>query len=212
VSVLSTSDAALIALAKSLLEGQGIDYVVRGEGLQDLLGIGRIPYFNVVVGPAEFLVRKDDADRTRDLLQDLTMADPHPASSHDALTSSNSPAGFDQRGLETPRLPRRSPSGAAEATEAQPSTYTHGNTIDIFDAATNERLGSITETDLQVLADVLEEESAHDRDYYIDGPTIDLIANTKGTDGLMQMLRKALDSAEGIEIRWERRAASPPSG
>ena len=77
--------------------------------------------------------------------------------------------------------------------------------IDLYNAATNQQLGSITEADLQVLADALEEESLQDQDYYIDAATIDLIADGKATDHLVHLLRGALGSAESIDIRWERR-------
>jgi len=77
--------------------------------------------------------------------------------------------------------------------------------IDLYNAATNRLLGSITEPDLQVLVDALEEESAQDRDYYIDSATIDLVADGKATDHLVRLLRGALGSADGIDIRWERR-------
>ena len=72
VSVLSTGDAGVIALAKSLLEGEEIDYFVRGDGLQDLFGLGRATRFSYAMGPAQFLVRADDADGVRELLKDLT--------------------------------------------------------------------------------------------------------------------------------------------
>jgi hypothetical protein len=71
VSVLVTPDAGIIAVAKSLLEGEGIDYFVRGDGLQDLFGFGRITVFNPLVGPADFVVREEDAARARELLNDL---------------------------------------------------------------------------------------------------------------------------------------------
>jgi hypothetical protein len=74
--VFSSGDPALIALAKSLLEGEGIDYLVRGEGVQDLFGGGRIGAgFNIVTGPAQFVVREDDAQRARELLGDLSAAE-----------------------------------------------------------------------------------------------------------------------------------------
>ena len=69
--IFRTPDAGLIALAKSLLEGKGIEYMARGDGLQDLLGWGRIAGFNPAVGPVEFVVRSDDAPRARALLRDL---------------------------------------------------------------------------------------------------------------------------------------------
>jgi hypothetical protein len=77
--------------------------------------------------------------------------------------------------------------------------------IDLYNAATNQLLGSITEPDLQVLADALEEESLQDQDYYIDAATIDLIADGKATDHLVHLLRAALGSADGIDVRWTRR-------
>ena len=44
--------------------------------------------------------------------------------------------------------------------------------IDLYNAATNQLLGTITDADLKVLVDALEEESAQDQDYYIDTATI----------------------------------------
>ena len=77
--------------------------------------------------------------------------------------------------------------------------------IDLYNAATNQLLGSITEPDLQVLVDALEEESSQDQDYYIDAATIDVIADGKATEHLVHLLRAALGSAEGVDIRWTRR-------
>jgi hypothetical protein len=77
--------------------------------------------------------------------------------------------------------------------------------IDLYNVATKELLGSITEPDLQVLVDALEEESTEDRDYYIDAATIDLIADGRASDHLVHLLRGALGSAEGVDIRWDRR-------
>ena len=77
--------------------------------------------------------------------------------------------------------------------------------IDLYDAATNQLVGTITEADLQVLMDALEEESSEDQDYYIDEATIDLLAVHEAPDGLLQLLRSALGSSDGVEIRWQRR-------
>jgi hypothetical protein len=72
VTVFETGDAALIPLVRSLLEAEGIEYVVHGEQVQDLIGVGRMRAgFNVLTGPAEFLVRPADAERARELLRDL---------------------------------------------------------------------------------------------------------------------------------------------
>ena len=77
--------------------------------------------------------------------------------------------------------------------------------IDLYNAATNQLLGSITEADLKVLVDALEEEGLYDQDYYIDRATIDVVADGKATDHLVGLLRKALAASDGVDIRWQRR-------
>jgi hypothetical protein len=77
--------------------------------------------------------------------------------------------------------------------------------IDLYNAATNQVLGSITEADLKVLVDALEEEGVNDQDYYIDAATIDVIADGKATEHLVGLLRKAVGAGEGVDIRWQRR-------
>jgi len=77
--------------------------------------------------------------------------------------------------------------------------------IDLYDNATNVLIGSMTEADLQVLQDALEEESEDDQDYYIDQATLDVLGDGRATDHLMGLLRKALGTAEGVDIRWKRR-------
>ena len=77
--------------------------------------------------------------------------------------------------------------------------------IDVYKNDTNELVGSITEADLQVLVDHLEEESLEDRDYYIDKATLDVIGDGQATEHLMGVLRKALGDADGVDIRWQRR-------
>jgi hypothetical protein len=77
--------------------------------------------------------------------------------------------------------------------------------IDLYNASTNQLIGSITEADLQVLVDALEEESSKDQDYYIDRATIDVLADGRATTHLVGLLRKALASSDGVDIRWQRR-------
>jgi hypothetical protein len=78
--------------------------------------------------------------------------------------------------------------------------------IDLYNADANILLGEITEQDLKVLVDALEEESSEDQDYYITPDTLDVIGNNgRATDHLLGLLRKALGSSEGVEIRWQRR-------
>ena len=77
--------------------------------------------------------------------------------------------------------------------------------IDVYNCDTNELIGSITEADLKVLVDQLEEESSEDQDYYIDKATIEYMADGRPSDHLLNLLRGALGSGDGIEIRWQRR-------
>jgi hypothetical protein len=75
--------------------------------------------------------------------------------------------------------------------------------IELYDSEANQLLGTVSDADLQVLVDALEEESADDRDYYINAETIDLLADT-GSPELIGLLRAALGSKEGVEIRWRK--------
>ena len=77
--------------------------------------------------------------------------------------------------------------------------------IDLYDDASNQLIGSMTEADLQVLVDALEEESLDDHDYYIDAATIDVIADGRATEHMVNLLRTALGEKSGVDIRWERR-------
>jgi hypothetical protein len=77
--------------------------------------------------------------------------------------------------------------------------------IDLYDDATNVLIGSMTDADLKVLQDALEEESEDDQDYYLDQATLDVLGDGRATEHLMGLLRKALGTAEGVDIRWERR-------
>ena len=77
--------------------------------------------------------------------------------------------------------------------------------INLYDSDSNRLLGTVSDGDLQALVDALEEESSDDRDYYINAETIDLLAATASPQ-LIDLLRGALGSSEGIEVRWERAA------
>ncbi len=69
VTVFETEDAGLVAVVKSLLEDEGIEYVVRGETLRNVFGWGLPGVYGV--GPAAFQVREEDAARATALLSRL---------------------------------------------------------------------------------------------------------------------------------------------
>jgi hypothetical protein len=76
--------------------------------------------------------------------------------------------------------------------------------VELRDAERDRQLGTITEHQLKFLIDALEEESTGDNDYYISADTIEML-ETDGADAdLTGLLRRALGSREGIDIRWSR--------
>ena len=77
--------------------------------------------------------------------------------------------------------------------------------VKVFNKATNELLGRISEDELKFLQDQLEEEGINDRDYYLRRETIDEFAASAGaTEHLVTVLKTGLRSDEAVEIRWER--------
>ncbi|HEY2346971.1 MAG TPA: hypothetical protein VGH80_14020 [Xanthomonadaceae bacterium] len=75
--------------------------------------------------------------------------------------------------------------------------------IALYDKQTDHRIGDISEGELQFLIDELEEESRHDQDYYVDAATIDFFVSRKATPHLVGLLRDALGTQDGIDIRWD---------
>ncbi len=76
--------------------------------------------------------------------------------------------------------------------------------IQLYDQERGRRIGEITEAQLQILVEQLEETSGTDQDYYIDGDTLQLLEDAGADAGLLDMLRRARGSRDGYEVRWER--------
>jgi hypothetical protein len=74
--------------------------------------------------------------------------------------------------------------------------------IHLIDNETGKPIGTISEAQLKALVDQLEEEDTGDQDYYIDGATLDWFEDEGVDSALTALLRKALGSREGMEIRW----------
>ncbi len=75
VTVFQTANPVALALAKAALESQGIPFVTQGEGLQDLIGLGRFPGgFNIAAGPVRLHVDASDAELARKVLADIESA------------------------------------------------------------------------------------------------------------------------------------------
>ena len=74
--------------------------------------------------------------------------------------------------------------------------------IRLIDNETGKTIGTISEAQLDVLKNQLEEEDTEDQDYYIDAATLDWFEDEGIDPALTALLRKALGSREGMEIRW----------
>jgi hypothetical protein len=71
VTVFTASDAVRVAIAKVALEADGIRFIVKGEGVQDLFGVGRLGGLNLITGPVQIQVAEPDAARALELLRDV---------------------------------------------------------------------------------------------------------------------------------------------
>jgi hypothetical protein len=76
--------------------------------------------------------------------------------------------------------------------------------IQLVDNDSRAPIGSITDEELMYLQEHLEEESADDQDYWIDGATLDALEEDGAQPRLIELLRKALGEREGMEVRWSK--------
>jgi hypothetical protein len=77
--------------------------------------------------------------------------------------------------------------------------------IAVSDKTSGALLGSITESQLRILVDHLEETSLDDQDYYIDRHTIDMIkAVAVDYATVLELLERALGDRDGVDIVWSR--------
>ena len=68
----------------------------------------------------------------------------------------------------------------------------------------NRFLGTISDADVTVLVDELEEEDVADADYFIDGATVSILEAAGASKALVDMLLSAIGDSDGVEIRWEK--------
>jgi hypothetical protein len=76
--------------------------------------------------------------------------------------------------------------------------------IRLYDTETGDKIGQISDDQLQFLIDNLEEESLEDQDYYLQRATLEMLENQGADPRLLEVLRKALGDRDGVEIRWSR--------
>jgi hypothetical protein len=181
VVVLKTLDPALLPLAQIALDQAGIEYVVQNAGISDLtMGLRSSASIGRAQAPIELVVRAEDEDRARELLDELGTAD----------------------ATLSPPTHVEAPAAAAGTPEVS-----HGS-VGLFDAETGASIGSVSESQFQRLADCLESESLDDDDYYIDGPTLTLLQDEHVDASVIELLRRALASRSGMDVRWARKHPS----
>ena len=74
----------------------------------------------------------------------------------------------------------------------------------LFLQDSNRLLGEISDADVKILIDQLEEEDMADDDYFIDGATVSILEGAGASGALVQMLLGAIGDSEGIDVRWEK--------
>lgn len=76
VTVFKTGHEGIVALVKSILDEAEIQYLAKGEGVQDLFGVGVLGTgFNPITGPVEFRVMPEDVKYAEELLKDVKESD-----------------------------------------------------------------------------------------------------------------------------------------
>jgi len=102
VTILSTEDQGIAAVAKTILEEAGINYYVKGEGIQSMYGIGikGVGGFDPLTDPIEIQVIQEDEDAAIELLKDVEKSEPlnDPGLTSDESNDPEKPAGDDING------------------------------------------------------------------------------------------------------------------
>ncbi|HYH44879.1 MAG TPA: galactosyldiacylglycerol synthase [Thermoanaerobaculia bacterium] len=75
--------------------------------------------------------------------------------------------------------------------------------IQIFETQSGRSLGTLTEEQLAFLKTKLEKESDEDRDFYLTGATVDILAEDGADASLVALLRTAMAGRDELEFRWE---------
>jgi len=76
--------------------------------------------------------------------------------------------------------------------------------ITLRDKATGRGIGSLSDSQLQLLIDQLEEEDSDDQDYWLNRETIDSLRANGADAELVEMLVVAMGEGDELEIEWVR--------
>ena len=79
VTIFKSGHEGLIALAKSILDEANIEYLIKNEGVQDLVGLGVFGTgFNPLTGPIQIQVLPEKEVEAKELLKDLKESEESP--------------------------------------------------------------------------------------------------------------------------------------
>ncbi|EIM02151.1 hypothetical protein UUA_02636 [Rhodanobacter thiooxydans LCS2] len=76
--------------------------------------------------------------------------------------------------------------------------------IRISEKESGRTLGNISERDLEILIDHMEEESSTDQDYFVEHTAIDALERLGASSEFIALLRRATGTSAGIDIVWSR--------
>ncbi|MBI3945789.1 MAG: galactosyldiacylglycerol synthase [Armatimonadetes bacterium] len=82
--------------------------------------------------------------------------------------------------------------------------------VDLYLSEDDSKIGSITEEDLALLIDCLEEEDTEDTDYYIDRDTLAYLKEEGASAELVAMLENALSDRAAIDVYYLTEDATAP--
>ena len=182
VPVLNVTEIGRLHLARLTLDEAGVEYVVRNLGMSEsYFGVRSNPTIGETQPPLEIVVRAEDAAKARELLANLESVD-------DAAQS-----------VEAPVI---------RSDAARPSLSDNGEVVDLFDLQSGMLLGTLGGQQFETIAGHLEQESTDDDDYYVDRATIAMLEEDGADRAALDLLRHALGTQQGLDVRWERRGKS----
>lgn len=73
----------------------------------------------------------------------------------------------------------------------------------LYDVSNDRLLGHISQADLDLLIEQMEEESSKDRDYFVDNDTFLRLTDAGASATLLDAIKMALDLRGECDVRWE---------
>lgn len=74
----------------------------------------------------------------------------------------------------------------------------------LYNRETGQAIGDVTDAQLDILRELLEEEGADDPDYFVSPEVVDYLLDNGADAALIKLLRDAVGDTEGLEIGWRK--------